>query len=71
MKDSSSIYGSPEGYAAYDADTRRWPVPCEEAVASLEGQGETTIVASGGPGAPPQSSGQVPQHLRRKLSTKE
>jgi pimeloyl-ACP methyl ester carboxylesterase len=54
--DNSRLYRSPEGYAAmmaaYDATLEQWPVPCECLIVPTR-HGETHLVASGAPGAPP------------------
>lgn len=53
---NKTIYKSPEGYAAlmafYDAHLKRWPVPYECLTVPTR-HGETHVIASGSPGAPP------------------
>ena len=53
---NQTIYKSPAGYTAlmafYDASLRRWPVPYECLTVSTR-HGETHIIASGPPDAPP------------------
>ncbi len=53
---NKTVYKSPKGYAAlmafYDAHLQRWPVPYE-CLTMPTRYGETHIIASGPPGAPP------------------
>lgn len=53
---NSTIYKSPEGYAAlmvfYDANLKRWPIPYE-CLRVPTRYGETHLIASGSPDAPP------------------
>lgn len=53
---NKTIYKSPEGYAAvmafYDANLKRWPVPYECSTLPTR-YGETHLIASGPPDAPP------------------
>ncbi|MBA3073976.1 MAG: alpha/beta hydrolase [Anaerolineae bacterium] len=53
---NSTIYQSPEGYATlmafYDANLKRWPIPYECLTVPTR-HGETHLIASGSPDAPP------------------
>lgn len=56
MIDNSCLYRSPEGYAAmmaaYDATLNRWPIPYECLTVPTR-HGETHLIASSAPEAPP------------------
>ena len=53
---NKTVYKSSKGYAAlmafYDVHLQRWPVPYECLTVPTR-HGETNIIASGSPGAPP------------------